>query len=285
MEIYIEYVLIDNLVINTLILLCVKNTLKLRTNWLRLILSSGLGTIVAVLLPLINIASWLLIIIKIVLGCLMVLILSKYFKVKEFLFSFLLFLLYTILMVGACMVTLLTFGTSLELLSQCAYDIEVPLGVILLIVSVCSYVIIGTGRYLARKKELEPFMKDVEIVINGKSLSFKAFIDSGNSLVDKKTGLPVIIVSMKSLEKYYSKESLENLILEKGEKGEFKNVHLINYNTVSGEAKKMVVFDADKMVIKSKSQEYITNRFVIGVTYKVFNDAINYDMLLSSKLV
>ena len=79
MEIYIEYVLIDNLVINALILLCTKKTLKLKTSWLRLGLSSLLGTVVAVMLPLINISSIFLILIKIGLGVLMVLILSRFY--------------------------------------------------------------------------------------------------------------------------------------------------------------------------------------------------------------
>jgi len=285
MEIYIEYVLIDNLVINALILLCVKNSLKLKSSWLRIFLSSLTGTIVAILLPLFNIDSWLLIIIKLALGVVMVLILSKYFRFKEFLFSFLLFLLFTILLVGACIVTLLSFGTSLEMLTMGAYDIFVPLGVILLIVAVYVYIIVGTAKYLYRKKDLDPFIKEVEIIINGKSYNFKGFLDSGNKLCDRKTGLPVIIVSMKSLEKYFSKEDLENLVLEKESSNNFKNVHLIGYNTVSGEAKKMIVFDADKMVIKSKSQEYTTNRFVVGVTYKVFKDAVNYDLLLSANLI
>ena len=281
MEIYIEYVLIDNLVINTLILLCVKNTLKLRSSWLRLILSSGLGTLVAVVLPLFNLSSWLLVLIKIGLGVSMVLILSRYLKLKEFIFSFLLFIGYTLLLVGASLATLLAFGTSLELLSQGGYDIAVPLGVILLIVSIYVYLIIGVAKYLSRKKELEPFIKDVKLFINDKILEFKAFMDSGNKLYDTKTGLPVIILSIKSLEKYFSKDILENLVLEQGKNVGFKNVHLISYNTISGDIKKMVVFEADKMVINSGQNEYTTNRFVVGVSYKVFNDAINYDMLLN----
>jgi len=215
----------------------------------------------------------------------MVLILSNFYRFRDFLFSFLLFIGYTLLLAGASIITLLTFGTSLELLSQGAYDIKIPLGIILFIVAVYVYIIIGTGKYLTRKREMFPFIKDVKLIINNKELKLKGFMDSGNRLYDKKTGLPVIILSMKSLGKYYSKEELENLILENGKNSEFKNVHLISYNTVSGESKKMVVFDADKIVIKSGTQEYITNRFVVGVSYKVFNDAINYDLLLTTNLI
>jgi len=285
MEIYIEYVLIDNMVINTLILLLVKKTLKLRTSWLRILLSSGLGTLVAVLLPLFSLPSWILFIIKIVLGVCMVLLLSRYFKLKEFIFSFLLFIGYTLFLVGASLATLLAMGTSLELLSQGGYDTVVPIGVVLLIVSVYVYIITMLAKYLTRKKEVEPFIKNVRLIVSGKELPLKAFLDSGNKLYDKKTGLPVVILSMKSMEKFYTKEILEKLILENGRDSEFKNVHTISYNTISGEAKKMIVFEADKIIINSGTNEYITNRFMVGVSYKVFNDVVNYDILLGNNLI
>lgn len=285
MEIYIEYVLIDNFVINYLILLLVKKTMKLRTNFLRMGLSSGLGTIVAVLLPLFSVPSWLFFIIKLMLGVGMVLILTRFYKLKEFIFSFLLFLGYTLFLVGASLATLLAFGTSLELLSQGGYDIAVPLGIILAIVAIYVYIIVGTAKYLSRKREMEPFIKNVRLYLNNKELTLKGFVDSGNKLYDKKTGLPVIIISMKSLEKHFEKEVLENLVLESGRGGDFKNVHLVAYNTISGEAKKMVVFSADKMVINSGRQEYTTNRFMVGVSYKVFSDAVSYDLLLSPNII
>jgi len=285
MEIYIEYVIIDNLVINALILLCVKNTLKLRSSWWRVLLSAGLGTLVAVLLPLISLPVWALFGSKIALGVFMVLILSRFFRLKDFVFAFLLFLAYTILLVGACLVTLLMFGTSLELLSQGAYDIAVPLGIVFAIVAVYVYFIVGLARYLSRKRELLPYLRKVQIFLGNKILEFQGFIDSGNKLFDNKTKLPVIILSVKGLEKYFSKEEIEKLMLEKTASENFKKVHLTSYNTISGEAKKMLVFEADKMVIFSGDKEYTTNRFVIGVSYKKFNDATNYDMLLNPSLM
>ena len=126
MEIYIEYVLIDNLVINYLILLLVKKTMKLKTNKLKMILSSLLGAVVAIILPLFDLPGLISVIVKIALGVIMLLTLTRFYKFKEFVFSFLLFLGYTLFLVGASLVTLLAFGTSLELLSQGAYDIKVP---------------------------------------------------------------------------------------------------------------------------------------------------------------
>lgn len=281
MEVYIEYVVIDNLVINTLILLCVKSTLRLKSKWYQILLSACLGTVVACVLPLLNLANIYQILIKILLGLIMVLILARYLKFKEYLFSFLLFIGYTVLLGGACLATLMLFGTSLEALSAGGYDSSLPLGIIFLIVSMYVYIVIIATRYLSRKRNLIPFLREVMLVMGEKTFKFHAFIDSGNKLIDSKTGLPVVIVSLKGLEKYFTKQQIENLILQNGKESGFKGVHTTAFSTLSGDAKKMIVFEADKLVIISKDKEYTTNRFIVGVTYRKFNDAVNYDMLLS----
>ena len=284
MNIYIEYIIIDNLIINSLILLCVKNTMKLKVRGWRLLLSASIGTAVAVLLPLFNISQLMQLPLKIVLGVIMVLVLSSYLKFKEFAISFVLFILYTILLAGASMVTLLTFGTSLEALSAGGYDISIPLGIILLIVALYVSIIIYIARFLSRKRDLYPFIRKVVIEIGKKRLEIDAFIDSGNKLVDLKTGLPIIVLSIATLSRYYSAEEIEALMLMQGKGSSFKNVHDTDYNTISGEAKKMVVFEADKIVIFNGQNEYTTNRFMVGITYKKFKDVCKYECLLSPSM-
>lgn len=283
MEIYIEYVLIDNLVINYLILLCVKNTMTLKTSRLNMIFSSVIGTAVACVLPLLGLSNFIVVPIKLLLGLLMVFVVSNYVSFKEYMFAFLLFILYTFLLGGACIGTLLLFGTNIETLSSGGYDGIVPVGIIMLIVSVYVYIIIRVARHLARKRVVTPFIRKVELYIADKKLELSAFIDSGNKLIDSKSGLPVIIISYEFLEKYFSKDTLELLMLENGKGVEktFKNAHLTGYSTVQGDVKKMLVFEAEKLCIFTDSNEYTTNRFMVGVTFQKFKDAVKYDMLLN----
>ena len=283
MEIYIEYVIIDNLVINTLILLCTKATMKLKTKFSQIFLSAVIGTIFACVYPLLGLSNFALFPMKIALGIIMVLVLAPFMNFKEFALSFLFFILYTAVLGGACVMTLLMFGTSLESLSAGGYDIAVPVGVILLIVSLYVCIIISLAKYFTQRKNVAPFIREAKLEIAGKELVFNAFIDSGNKLVDKKTGLPIIILSVSLLEKYFCKEEIENLLLNfsSNKNSPFKNVHSVDYNTISGEQKKMVVFEADWLCIKNQTGEYKTNKFMVGLTYKKFNDAIKYDMLLN----
>ena len=279
MSVYIEYVVLDNLVINFLILLCVKNSLKLKSKFWQMGLSSLLGTLIACVLPLLSISAFLSFIIKMVLGIFMVLILSKFYRVKDFIIAFLLFVGYTFLLGGACLATLLVFGTSLEALASGGYDTAVPLGIILALCTLYVYIIVYVARFLSRRKSLSRFMTKIEISVQGKRLCFTAFIDTGNKLIDQKTGLPVIIVSLNALEKYFTKNELESLVLDKS--SVFKNVHTTPFSTVAGDKRNMIVFEAEKLCIIWGTKEYTTNRFVVGVTYTKFKDCINYDCLLS----
>lgn len=287
MEIYIEYVIIDNLVINMLILLCTKSAMKLRAKFVFIFLSAVLGTVFAVVYPLFGLSSLALLPLKIALGLIMVAIIAKYSSFKEYIITFLLFLLFTLLLGGASIATLMLFGTSLEAIAAGGYDMIIPLGVVLLIVSLYVAIIIALAKFLNRKRDAEPFLKNVELTIGDKVLSLAAFLDSGNKLYDRKTGLPVVIISIHSLEKFYSKSDIEALMLNvPGQnKSPFKGVHLVPYSTLSGEEKKMVVFEATSLCIKNDDGEYITNKFMVGVTYKKFSGTSNYDMLLNSAVL
>jgi len=282
MSVYIEYVVLDNLIINFLILLCVKNSLKLKTKFWQMGLSSLIGTIVACVLPLFNLAGVISFAIKLALGVVMVLILSKFYRFRDFAIAFLLFIGYTFLLGGACLATLLVFGTSLEALASGGYDTSVPLGIILAICTLYVYIIVYVARFLSRRKNISKFISQISIFIQGKVIKLNAFIDTGNKLIDQKTGLPVIIVSLNCLEHYFSSAELESLMLN--QKGAFKNIHTTPFSTVAGDKRNMVVFEAEKLCIFWGAKEYTTNRFVVGVTYTKFKDCINYDCLLSPYL-
>ena len=67
MEVYIEYVLLDNLIINSVLLDFTNKTLKLKVNKFRIFLSAMLGTIVAIILPFVKLSNSILVILKVIL--------------------------------------------------------------------------------------------------------------------------------------------------------------------------------------------------------------------------
>ena len=102
MTVYVEFVIIDNFVIDLLILLLTKTLLKIQTKKILLFIATTFGTIVAVVSPLLpNIISQ---VIKIPLALSMVLIAFRPKTLKEFLAQTLTFLISTFVMIGCCLV-------------------------------------------------------------------------------------------------------------------------------------------------------------------------------------
>ena len=284
METYIEYVIIDNLIINYLLLFCSIRTLGLKANKFLLAISSIFGTIFVCVFPLVKIPSAMLVISKIAVGVLMVLISFKFDRLKQFLYCFILFVFYTFLMGGACFAVITLLGGNATNIGMGSYDTLLPVSLVILSCFIYAFIIIRLAKYIYRRKDMMPFMQTAVLTVAGKEIMFKAYLDSGNRLYDKKTNAPVIILSAYSLEKFFSQDEMASLVF--GETSSvFKNIHYLSYSTVEGISKKMVVFVADKLSISGLGVNKCFENVCVGVTFKKFNDAITYDMLLHPSLV
>ena len=254
-------------------------TIKAKSSTFAILFSSLIGTIAGVLVPLTKFSGVFLILIKVVVGALMVLSSFKQKSFKEFFIAFLIFVSYTFLMGGACYAIIILLGGNLENISIGQYDALLPVSIVILVCFIYSFIIFRLTKYLYRKKDMLPFMKEVDIVFGGKSYSFRAFLDSGNRLYDKSSNFPVIILSAAALEKFISNDEIVKLVF--GEKSDvFSNVHFLSYNTVGDKAKKMVVFSPSSVSVRDESGVRVFSNVCVGVTFKKFNDAINYDCLL-----
>ena len=284
MEVYIEYVIIDNLIIDFLLLWSTLKVLGLKINKYLIIVSSLFGTIISCLLPLTPFSGLLLVVVKIVVGVLMVLLSHKFTSFKQFTYALMLFVSFTFLMGGACYAVIILLGGTFENITIGTYDTIVPVSIVIATCFVYVFIIFRFTKYIYRRKDMIPYIGEAEIEIGGKNYKFKTYLDSGNRLYDKKTGAPVIILSAFALEKYITNDDMAKLIF--GEKnGTFDNVHYLEYSTVEGNAKKMVVFTPSKIVIHSNGKSNSYYNVCVGVTFKKFKDAIDFDCLLHPSLV
>ena len=98
MEVYIEYVILDNFIINTLIILLVNSTLHQKISKFKVILASCIGTIFAIFMPFISVSNIFLFVLKLMVGLIMVMCFAR-FNIKDISISYVLFLSYTFLIV------------------------------------------------------------------------------------------------------------------------------------------------------------------------------------------
>ena len=286
MSVYVEYVVIDNLIINFLLLKMVSMCLKQNSNYFRLIIASVFGTTIAVVLPLFNLSMVFQILIKFALGIIMVLLAYKVKSFKTFAISLILFISFTFLMGGACVALIIIMGGSIASnYSSMGYDAALPLGVMLAIISCYAWLIKVVVVHFYRRRDCLKFMAKVKLELNGKTAIFNGFIDSGNRIFDNKTGLPVIIVSKHALKDILPQDFINKMEENKTNPSRvLKNAHFIQYSTLSGTARPMLVF-------KPNCLEYyydgkiINSKVMVGVADYTFSDSAKYEALLHPSML
>ncbi len=193
MIVYIEYVILDNFIIDFIILYSTAKLLKLDIKPFRLILSSILGVGFAFLTPYINIHNALLFIIKLLMGVILTYVAFKWTKAKKFFLAYFVFLFLTFLLGGICY-GLQGFIQSMQVVDgTVTYSADFPVS--LIIVAIFIFFILGKNLYASIKSKKK--YTRISVIYQGHTLILNALIDSGNQLIDGKTKLPISFLSKK----------------------------------------------------------------------------------------
>lgn len=269
MVVYIEYAFIDNLIINYVLLACSTTCAKIKTKPLYLILSSLLGTVVALIVPLVDLNGVLLVFLKLTLGALMVYISGRYVTLKKYIITFSIFLAFTFLCGGFLIAVFSFAGIDYKVYFNLNYDSAVPIGLSVLIVYAVCKVLVKVAFLLLKERALRPFIRSCVVIINGQKFKTQGFIDSGNGLYEKRSGLPVVVAS---------KPLYEKLIMA----GVKKNSTNLEFDTVSGTST-MELYIIDKLLIYNGISVNILNNVLLGVS-KVTQNFNGYELLLHPAL-
>lgn len=125
-------------------------------------------------------------------------------------------------------------------------------------------------RAIEKNRFLKKFLVNVSFCLFNKHINLYGLIDSGNSLFDPLTRLPVVLVSMNVLKKFLSAEELEFL------KG--LNLRKIKCDTISGSGVEIPIFKIKRFVLRH-GNETRKHMCMIGVVEHEFNKG-KFDCLL-----
>ncbi len=191
MIVYVEYVLLDNFIIDFIIFYSVAKILKLKIQKVRIVLACVLGVGFAFAIPFINITNIILFLIKLLMGVILVYVAFSFTKLKQFFLTYLSFIFLTFLLGGICY-GLQGFVQSTKVINgTISYVNDFPVS--LIIVAIFIFFILGKNLYSTIK--LKKRFISISIFYKGKELKLNALIDSGNQLIDGKTKLPISFLS------------------------------------------------------------------------------------------
>lgn len=141
---------------------------------------------------------------------------------------------------GFIVFVLLWINASIELLFfekiPQNYQILLLFGILLYIFAIFKLVRCGE-----KNKFFKSFLTKVSLNLNGKHIYLYGLIDSGNSLFDSLTRKPIVLISLKSLQKNFSKDEIDNLLKTRS--------RCIKCDTISGSGLEIPLFKVNNFEI------------------------------------
>lgn len=280
MIVYIEYLIIDNMVINYVILYLTSLILCTKISIVRLLIGAGVGTLFAFILPLVNMNTFVTLIIKLLIGALICVCSNKSMKFNLFILYYSIFIMITFVIGGFCFAILFLLSGDILVTS---YNLEFPIGVLILLIFLYSLYIKKLVFILKKRSKITDFIYDIKLMEKSKEVEILAFFDSGNGLYDLILNKPIIVINLQTLLRLVDNEQLNYLLIGNYEKSGLKNIHKIEYKTISSNSR-LIVFSIDNILLKNKNKLTQLDA-MIGVSLNNIVKFESYDALIGPKVL
>lgn len=275
MELYIEYVLIDNLVVNFAIFSLMEISFGKFMSARRKILISLLGGVFSLVLPILYNENLLMFAYKVVVSIIMVLCIKKYKNILQFFKYYLMLWTYTFVVGGVIIGVISLIGIDYTMSNLIIYNCELPMGILLMIVIAGVYIIKYSLRIIKKDYCKNKYIYSIELKEGGVRCKANAYWDSGNNVVYNGQGVSIITFGLFS--KLYKNCDLGKVYSEKWEDCNLKNPQFILIEGLGGGGK-YLSFEIEQIKLNDK----IVKDIRVAVTLKAFE---GYECILYKDLV
>ena len=282
MTIYVDVVLTENLCMNYIILFATAYIMKLRIRHIRIILSSFIGAIYAILIYSNASVIYSNLFVKIILSITMIYIAFNPKNIKGLLKELALFYLVSFAL-GGCVFALLYIVKPQEILMKNgiyigSYPIKIAIlgGILGFII---TYIGFKAVKNMISKNEI---IYEVEIKLDEKIINTKLLLDTGNMLKDPLSKSPVIIIEKKILKELIDEEKLEYMenIVGGEINEEIENyrtrIRIIPFSSVGKQNGIMAGIKMDEVKIITDIDEIIRDDVIVCSYNKSFSKSKKY---------
>lgn len=301
MEIYLDIVILENIVINYLILLVTSRFSKNRTSSLRLFLGSVAGTaylVLMILLPDTQVYATLFS--KFLLSVAMVAIAFNFRKISAFVKTLALFYATTFIFAGAAF-ALMFFSKDWGIVRNGVLItpltfIDAKLTELLLAVAVALIIFRVVWDTVQSKFVKEKLLVDISIAVENKSIELSALVDTGNSLHDPLTNLPVVVVEfsairdllpddIKSIFERNCENDLDSVTATISSSDWFSRFRLIPFKSLGRENGMMIGFRPDYIEIGADDGKKDIRDVIVGIYNRTLSANDQYRALMNPELI
>lgn len=295
MTIYIDVVLLENLIMNYIILYATAIIFKKTPQIWKIILASGVGAVYSVMTYVSNFHVYSTIFLKILLSIIIVYIAFSPKNIKELCKAMLLFYLVSFIFGGAAFFLIYFVKPQNILMKDGLFIGTYPLKIVFLgaiiafIITILAYKIIRTK---ISKKSLKCSIK---IKLNDAQIETTAMVDTGNLLKDPITNTPVIVVEHTLLYNILPKQILNNLENILGGDvadipDEIKNKYMcklkvIPFSSLGKQNGMLLGIKADEVYIENEEGTFTNKNVIMGIYDKSLTKKGEYRALVGLNLL
>ena len=295
MTIYIDVVFLENLVMNSIILVASGIILKKKMKWIRIILASSLGAIYTIIGYISVLEIYSNLILKVILSILIIYIAFNPQTVKQLWKDVLIFYLTSFVFGGVAFALIYVLKPQDILMKNGLFLGTYPLKTVLLAAIVAFIIIIAAFAIVKTKFSKKDMFCDVEVELNNKIIKTRAMIDTGNLLKEPITNTPVIVLEHTLLYECVPKEILDNLesilggelvkIPEEVRNEYISKLKLIPFASLGKQNGMLVGIKADSLKIIQDDQEKENKNVIIGIYNKSLTKRGEYRALIGIDLL
>ena len=276
MAIYLDIIFFENTLMNYIILYATGFVQKRKMKNFKLIISSVIGAIYAIISYLNLIPVYSTPFMKILLSSIMIYVAFNNENIKQMIKNLLLFYL-TSFVIGGCALALLYMISPQNIHFQNGVLVGTYPMKVTLISGIIGFLIIQYSFSLnKRQMKIKDLLCDLEIAINNQKVKIKGYIDSGNTLKDPLSKKPVIIVEKNIIEKIVDVEKLmggdENL-----------KIRLIPFKSIGKQNGMLIGIKPQYIKIKYNENQVKTNNVIVGIYDKKISK--NYSALIGLEIL
>lgn len=294
MTIYIDVVILENLVMNYIIIYATTIILKVKIRWISILISSFIGAIYAVISYIYDFAIYSSLGLKIILSIIMVYIAFRPQNVKQMWKHIIIFYLTSFVFGGVAFALIYVVKPQEILMKNGIFLGTYPLKTVFLGGIVGLVIIVISFQMVKNKISKKDMYCQIKIYLYGKEITLKSMIDTGNLLKEPITGMPVIVVEHTALYETIPKEILNNLenilggdfkkIPEEIQKEYMAKLKVIPFSSLGKQNGMLLGIKAEKVEIEKEEQILIKTDVIIGIYNKSLTKRGEYRALIGIEL-
>ncbi len=289
---YAEYLLIENIIINCIILYATSKITKTKTSKMRLFVASLIGSIYTLVVFFPSLQFMGKVTIKLSISILMIIISFNPEKLNQFLKQISAFYMVSFAFAGAIIGIFYILNNSFKFKGISFKDFDELTKFLVIGILIALILIRYILKFYQGKINKENFITNIIIGLNNKEVELTALIDTGNSLKEPISKKPVIIAEYKALENilpnsirdmYKTNKELDLIQIGKimEEVSDDIKLRLIPFKSLGNDNGILIGFKPDKIKIYLESE---TKNLTDDIIVAIYNDKLATDEVYNGLL-